>query len=116
MNPQRIVALYGQSIFITGIGIELLQQDDLLVTHLDGTCHEMLDQCRRLQPDILICDVHDWHLAFVLSLLRQQPGLVLFGLDTASNEVTVMSSQQFNVDTIDSLTDIIRQHRVLAEQ
>jgi hypothetical protein len=112
MKLQRIVALYGQSIFITGIAIELLHRDDLLVTHLDGTFQEMLDQCHRLQPDILICDVHDWHLGFILTLLRQQPGLVLFGLDPASNEVTVMSSQQFSVDNVDTLADIIRQHSV----
>lgn len=116
MKPQRIIALYGQSIFITGIAIELLHRDDLLVTHLDGTAQEMLDQCHRLQPDILICDVHDWHLAFILSLLRQQPGLVLFGLDPASNDVTVMSSQQFCVDDVDGLADIIRQHHVVKAQ
>jgi len=108
MKKQRCVVLYGNSLFIAGVEASLKDQPDWKVMRVDTALDNARERLRLLHPDVVIFDMNTPHEQFVLSFLREHPGLPLLGLGLTSNTVVVFSSQPYKVLTVADLTRVIQ--------
>jgi len=116
MIPNIRLLFYGDSIFLAGLKAELetavtplhlltLPTDDpdpLQAIHDYHPQALLFDLCAPDQPD------------FAISLLRQQPDLLLIGLDPSRDDLLVLSGQLPQIAHIKELINLIRRQEITA--
>lgn len=108
MKKQRCVVLYGNSLFMAGVEASLKDRPDWKVIRVDTALDNAREQLRQLRPDVVIFNMDTPHEQFVLSFLKEHPGLPLLGLGLTSDTVVVFSSQPYKVLTVADLTRVIQ--------
>ncbi|MCZ7574278.1 MAG: hypothetical protein M5U01_37480 [Ardenticatenaceae bacterium] len=106
-----MVVLYGASLFVAGVETSLRNRPRLDVERIDAALPDARQRLNALRPDVIIFDSSDARLGTLpgmTQLLRENPGVPVIGLDLTSNEVTVLSSQQWSATTIEDLVAAIR--------
>lgn len=91
------VVLYGNSVFLAGIAAELKERTQFELLTIDGGRLDaaVIFDLAAAQPD------------FAISLLRDQPGLRLVGLDPALDQVLLISAHESRVGTMTDLLGVI---------
>lgn len=111
MEEQRVVVLYGASLFVVGVETCLKDQPGLEVVRIGITLSDTEKRLRSLRPDVIIFDSSDVRLATwpgITQFLRENPGILVIGLDlTTTNEVTIFSSHQYPVTKVEDLIEAI---------
>jgi hypothetical protein len=104
------VALYGSSLFLSGIGRSLRAEPELEVIYIQA---DAPDECllrEVMDASLLAFDVHEASPELMLALFKETPDLALLALDPESDRLMVLSSQISGARTIGDLIQVIRKH------
>lgn len=111
MSHPRIIALCGNSLFVAGLETCLKDTPEMEVVRIDAGTSEARARLQALQPDVIIFDGGDHGLGDLTGttqLTRENPGALMISLDLASNNVTILSSQQHWVNKSEDIVQAIR--------
>ena len=109
MAEQRLVVLFGDSLFMDTVEARLENNQELGVMRIHSTVADVIGRLRSLSPDFVIVDVNTHYSKFTLPLLQEQPGTPILCLDVTSNQVVTLSSQQHAVHTTEELVQLVRE-------
>jgi hypothetical protein len=107
MRERQRVVLYGNSLVLASVGASLKAYPGLEVISLDTPPAAMPQELGALCPTVVIFDLGSVPPEFPFSLLREQPDLVLIGLDAAGDKLLLLSGQQARALTTDQLVQVI---------
>ena len=102
----RTVLLYGQSLLLSGVAANLAECPGLQVARA-ATWAEAGRRLAEGVPDALIFDLTDSNESHILPLLLKNPGLLLIGLDTESNQAVLVSGQKAQSLTLNQIREIV---------
>lgn len=103
------LVLLGNSVFLAGIKAQLEQVSALELITIDSVPADVASWVRRVRPQAVLFDLTMQHPDFAVALLREQPGLLLLGVDPNSNELLVLSSHPQQALSVSDLVQIIQQ-------
>jgi hypothetical protein len=105
MTAKPCLVLYGNSVFLAGIKAELERERDLGLELLsvEAGCTDVTHLLRQCKPFAILFDLGLDQPSFMIPMLREQPGLLLIGVDPSSDELLVLSNQPVQVLTLSDL-------------
>ena len=106
MSKSPLVALLGNSLIIDGVAESLTSWQPLDVVRIDTADFEQ--RIKTLKPDLVVYELENPQSNSILSLLSEQPGTLLLGLDTSSSRVIVMNSHQHITRTMHDLYQVFQ--------
>ncbi len=115
MTADSRLVLYGNSVFLAGIKAQLEHgalydyPTALNLISIEIGCPHVIDLIREQKPRAVLFDLAMPQPDFVISLLREQPGLLLIGIDPASDEMLVLSSRPQLALSISDLVEVVNQ-------
>ncbi len=118
MGADSNLVLYGNSVILAAIGTELHSHCRFDVIALEPGCPDALPRICALNPRAVLFDLATLPPDSMISLLREQPGLLLAGVDPSSDQVLVLSCRQERAMAPADLLEVIEretQHRVAKE-
>ena len=90
------------------VAISLAGNQLLEMTRLDVHAIDVRQRLFTLKPDLVIFELDTPHLPCILSLLREQPGILLIGLDLACSRAIVLNSHQYLTPTLSELCRVVQ--------
>jgi len=93
---------------MNGVAISLAGNQWLEMTRLDAHATDVRQRLFTLKPDLVIFELDAPPIPCILSLLWEQPGIPLIGLDLACSRAIVLNSQQLDPPTLDDLCRMIQ--------
>ncbi len=106
VNSQRKVILYGDSLILEGIRANLSGGSNLEIVSLAPPLPKA-QELGALAPDVIIFDLEASRLDALLSLLQIRPQLLLVGVDLATNQILLWSSEHSRRLTMHDLVGAI---------
>lgn len=103
-----VVALYGRSLMLAGVGQRLARQAHLRVVTVDGPTPD--HALGSLAPDVLVVDLGTVPVDSAVALLRDRPDLLLVGLEASGARLLVLSGEQAGSFGTDDLVALV-EHR-----
>jgi hypothetical protein len=107
MDKPRKVVLYGNSLVLGGMKASLQSYPNLQIITLDISPETGLRDLCALDASVVIFDLATVPSEFPLSLLHEQPELVLIGMDAAGEKLLILSGQQARTLTTSQLVQMI---------
>jgi hypothetical protein len=107
MEKRMQVVVYGSSLTMAGIAVSLKGDAGLEVVCIDSHSPTFQQKLNELDPAVITFDLSDLSSGLDLRLLRERPGLLLVGVDPASDELLVLSSQQERAVAVADLLSVI---------
>jgi hypothetical protein len=107
MEERQRVVLYGNSLVLAGVGASLKAYPGIELICLDAQPPAAAQELCALSPAAVIFDLGAVPPEFPFSLLREQPDLVLIGVDAAGDKLLVLSGQQAHSLTTEALVQVI---------
>ena len=104
----RTVLLYGGSMLLSLVAASLEQCPELRIARA-----ATWDEASRLLappagvPDVLIFDLTNSNESHILPLLLKNPGLLLIGLDTETNQAVLVSGKEARSLTLNQIREIV---------
>ena len=105
------VVVYGSSLHMAGIQASLKAEPDLEVVCVNPYAPMAGQRLNELHPAAIAFDLTDPSLGLDVTLLREQPGLLLIGVDPSSDELLVLSSRPAQALSASDLVSVIRKER-----
>ena len=114
MAPNIRLLFYGDSVFLAGLKVELATAvSPLHLLTLPADAPNPLQTIHDYHPQALLFDLTTSdQLNFAIPLLRQQPDLLLIGLDPSRHDLLVLSGQSTQVVHTNDLVTIIRRQEI----
>lgn len=106
MEKQTVVVFLGDSVLIEGIAVSLAHNKSINSMQVDPVTANLLDCVRSIAPDLIVFELGTIWSSTILSLLSEQPGLQLLGLDTDRSRVIIMNSYQRYTKSIEELAQL----------
>lgn len=101
------VVIYGSSLYIAGLAASLKTNPSLDVNHVCSGS-QVFEQCRQAQaPAAFVFDLSEMPAELVLLQLRACPGLLLIGVDAASEDILLLSGQQVRAVTMNDMAQLV---------
>jgi hypothetical protein len=107
MGKRQRVVLYGDSLVLAGTAASLGTYPGIELICLDAQPPAAAQELCALCPTAVIFDLGAVPPEFPFSLLREQPDLVLIGMDAAGDKLLVLSGQQAHSLTTEALVQVI---------
>jgi hypothetical protein len=107
MTKDPDVILYGGSVFLAGIQAQLERDTTLELLALGAGQPEGMDLIRSLRPRAVVFDLTLEQPDFAVSLLREQPGPLLIGMDPSLDEMLVISTRPAQARAVNDLVQLI---------
>jgi hypothetical protein len=108
MENSRLVVLFGDSLLMDGVEASLRASQSLAVMRILDTVANLRECLQSLQPDMVIFDWDTPQAQLIVSVLRDQPGVTLLGLDVHSRKVIIVSSHQYTPLSVSELVQVIQ--------
>jgi hypothetical protein len=108
MQPRPLVVLLGDSLLMDGIAVSLAGRKMPGTIRMDSDVLDIRENLKTLQPDLVIFELGAPQSPAILSLLKEQPGIHLMGLDPACSRVIVLNSQQHPTPTMNELYQVVQ--------
>ncbi len=105
VRSRLVVALYGRSLMLAGLGRRLARQPRLRIVEIDGPT--AADALGPLVPDVLVLDLEAVPIESALALLRDRPDLLLVGLEASGARLLVLSGEQARAIGTEDLVALI---------
>ena len=110
MEKQIRVALYGSSLFLSGIERRLRAEPGLEVVHIQPDAPDECLLSEVKDASLLAFDIHEASPELMLALFKETPHLALLALDPESDRLLALSGQVSGARTIGDLTQVIRRY------
>ncbi len=101
--------MYGTSLNLAGIAASLKAEIGLEVVSVDARNPDSMQRLNQLRPAVIAFDLDDADTCLDIAILREQPGLLLIGVDASSNELLVLSSRPQQALSVADLVEVIQQ-------
>ena len=108
MSAQFCVVLYGNSVFLAGIKAELELDPGIELIAVDTGSTDVMERIRYHKPRALLFDLAEGQPDFAVALLREQPSLLLIGVDPSSDELLVLSNRPAQALNLSDLIELTR--------
>lgn len=108
MEKQTVVVFLGDSVLMEGIAVSLAHNKSINCMRVDPATANMLDCLRSIAPDLIVFELGTMWSFAILSLLSEQPGLQLLGLDIDCSRVIIMNSYQRYTKSIEELSQLFQ--------
>lgn len=108
MSKSRVVALFGDSLFIDSIEASLQGSGELGLVRIHSSSPNAMEKLKLLGPDLIIFDSMDSTLQFMVPMLRDRPDIPLLCLDVNCSRVIVMSGVHYLTRSANDLADLIQ--------
>jgi hypothetical protein len=108
METRPRVVLLGESVLMEGTAINLARSQLLEMTRLDDLAIDVKQRLHTLKPDLVIFELDTPRLLCILSLLWEQPGIPLIGLDLACSRAIVLNCHEHINLTLDELCRVVQ--------
>ena len=108
MDNRPLIALLGESLLMDGVAVSLEDREVLEVMRLDASIPDIGGCLRFLAPDVVVFELDIPQYSSIVSLLRQQPGIRLLGLEPDSNRVVVLNSRHHSARTMGDLYHVVQ--------
>ena len=108
VENNRLVILFGDSLLMDGVEASLDVNKSLNVMRILDTFDGFRECLHSLEPDIVIFDWDTPQSQLIVSVLRDQPGVTLLGLDVYSKKVIIVSSYQCAPLSAGDLLEVIQ--------
>lgn len=106
MSSAPRLVLYGSSVFLAGLLVELRRNEELEVLAL-APCGQNAVQCIcALCPFAVLFDLGAEH-AFAVSLLHERPDISLIGVDPSSDQLLVLSGRHAQPESVSELVRVV---------
>ena len=99
--------LYGKSVFLAGLKAGLEREAALKFLMVEAGAEEVAALVHQCHPRALLFDLAEGQPDFAVSLLREQEGLELIGVDPSSNELLILSSRSARGSSLQDVLDAI---------
>lgn len=109
MVPGPYLILYGNSVFLAGIQAQLERYAGFELVTVEPRRPEVSELLRARRPYAVLFDLAMRPTDFPAFLLREQPGLMLIGLNASSNEMVVLSSHPVQALSVADLIEVLNQ-------
>ncbi len=106
---EKIIVLYGNSLVISGIAASLERRRQWQLHQISAAASNLFSQLLALHPDALIFDMAAGLPAVLLALLREQPHLLLIGVDLKCCEILQWAIRRVQTLTTENLVQVIQQ-------
>jgi hypothetical protein len=106
-DSRQNVLLYGDSLVLAGMQASLKTYPSLKVMCLNAQPGADAQALCALDPAVIIFDLAAVTPDFPFALLREQPHLLLIGIDPAGDKLLVLSGQQAHSFTTNDLLQVI---------
>jgi hypothetical protein len=107
--PQRpLVVLFGDSLLLDGIAVNLADENMPGAIRMNSDVTDIRECLKTLQPALIIFELGAPHSSALLSLLSEQPGIQLMGLDLACSRLIVLNSQQYPTPTMNEVCQMVQ--------
>ncbi len=118
MSVKPCLVLYGNSVFLTGIQMELERDHEfeLELLTVEAGSPDVTFLIRERKPCALLFDLGMDQPSFVIPMLREQPGLLLIGVHPSSDEMLVLTSHPVQALAIRDLVRLILETAQLQER
>ena len=107
MGKRPLVVLLGDSVLIEGVAVSLGGCQELGVTRIDTLVIDIEACVKSLKPDLVVFELDSLYSTHILSLLKEQPGIQLVGLDLTASRVLVLNSRQHTTRSMDEFSHVI---------
>lgn len=108
MKKQPVVILLGDSMLMEGVAVSLACNEALRTQRLDPAAADLHARLGSIAPDLIAFELGtEWSHA-ILSLLQEQPGSLLLGLDLNCSRVIVMNSHQHLTKSMQELYQLFQ--------
>ena len=108
MEKQPLVVLLGDSVLIDGVAVGLAGRQVPSMVRIDTFTPDIAERLKYLKPDMIVFELDTPWSSSIFSLLREQPGILLLGLDLDSSQVIVLNSYRYITRTMNDLYQIVR--------
>jgi len=109
MDEKSRLVLFGNSVFLAGIKAQLEHAPALELITMEALHMDVADQISDHRPQAVMFDLTMGYPDFATALLREQPGLLLIGVDPNSNELLVLSGRPRQALSVSDLVNVIQQ-------
>ncbi len=107
MADRTRVVLYGSSLYMAGLAAGLKTNPSLDVIHIHSGA-PVCEQYREAQaPAAFVFDIGEMPADLVLVQLRACAGLILIGVDAASEDILLLSGQQVHAVTMSHMVQLV---------
>ena len=114
MEKHTVVVLLGNSMMMDGIAVSLANNDAVSSLQVDPSIANLQGRLKHIEPDLILYELDsDWAHS-ILSLLSEQPGTLLLGLDADCSRVIVMNSRQRLTKSMEELYELFQDEVELA--
>ena len=108
MEKRPLVVLLGDSVLVDGVAVSLGDQRVLDVKRIDISVVGLRERLQSLKPDLIVVELDTQGSQSIVSLLREQPGIMLLGLDLTCSRVIVLNSHQHMTRTMNDLCQVVQ--------
>ena len=107
MEKRTRVLVYGNTLNMAGIAASLRAEPELVIESIDPKTPCAQQDLKSFDPEAVIFDCSDSCTVLDLALLREQPGLLLIGVDPSSDDALVLSGQLSRVLSARDLAKLV---------
>ncbi len=109
MARQPLIVLIGTSLLMEGVAFSLASKPRLNVLQLEPALIQMKDCLHCLEPDLVVFELGAPCSEALTALLNEQPEIRLAGLDLNTCQLIVLTSRQYQTDTMQDLLQVFQQ-------
>ena len=109
MEIRTRVVVYGSSLSMAGIAASLKANQSLEVVCVDPHSPTARQTLSELNPAAIAFDLSDPPASLDVTLLCEKPGVLLIGVDPASDEILVLSGRLQRALSVSHLVHVIQQ-------
>jgi hypothetical protein len=110
MKDRRTIVLVGDSLLMDTVEASLGDSQEFGVMRIYTTVTDIAKCLESLCPDAIIFDWDVPQAEFVLSMLRNRPGIPLIGLDVTCSKAIALFSEQHITLTVNDLAEVVKTH------
>ena len=106
MTARTVLVVYGNSVFLAALKVEI-DQCGLELCTIEAGCPDAVQRIMALHPNVVLFDLCADHPDFTIPLLRERPSLVLAGVDPGNEQILLVTGQCTAVHTIGGLLELM---------
>ena len=109
MSNRPLVVLLGNSLLMDGVAVSLTTRQLLGMVRMDVGADDIRQRIRSLEPDLVVFELDKPGTEKIISLIKDQPDLLLIGLDIDCSQAIVLNSRQQPTPSMNDLRRVVQE-------
>ena len=108
MDKRPLVVLLGDSLLMDGVAMSLGDTRQMGVLQMGPSLADVGERLRSLKPEMILFELDSPRTPALISLLREEPGTLLLGLDPDCSRVVVLNGSQHLARNMTELGQLVQ--------